>query len=467
MEAGRHVTIALRPDAPRDRTAMPPALLRRSSRIGKYSIEKKLGSGSFATVWQARDLVENRRVALKVAHSDVIDEWGPEAVEHEARIASRLSHPNIVTVRNADWIDGRFVMATDLAQKCLADAPGVRRSGRLALGVIRDIAAGLAYAHSKNVLHRDVKPENILLFEDRRAALTDFGVSRFAKAATHTYTEAGTLGYMAPEQAYGRPKLTSDVFSLGLIAYELLTGALPTWPFEWPPRNYDRFQDRVPALVQPILRKAAEFEPSHRYPDAIVLYRLLENAIRRAEPVRRAPRKKPRKKPTPNPSALAVEARHFKRLHGAALGLQYSCHRCDGPISEAMTHCPWCGTSENSLRDVTRYPIYCAHCERGVMPEWTCCPWCYPGRFEANGRKPRNDPRAERGCARKRCQGQLQPFMRYCPICKQKPRRLWSHSHLHDRCPKCRWPVSKTSWRFCPWCGRREPRAGTFSGSTS
>jgi serine/threonine protein kinase len=76
--------------------------LRRRARIGKYTLEKKLGSGSFASVWQARDAVEHRRVALKIAHPQVIEEWGREAIEREARIASRLHHPNIVAVRNAD-----------------------------------------------------------------------------------------------------------------------------------------------------------------------------------------------------------------------------------------------------------------------------------------------------------------------------------------------------------------------------
>jgi len=444
---------------------MPPASLRKSSHLGKYTLEKKLGSGSFATVWQARDMVENRRVALKVAHPQVIDDWGPEAVEHEARMASRLAHPNIVAVRNADWIDGRFVIATELAEKCLANAPGVRRSGRLALQVIRQVTAGLAHAHSKNVLHRDVKPENILVFAQHRAALTDFGVSRFARKASQTYTEAGTLGYMAPEQAYGHPKLTSDVFSLGLIAYQLLTGALPTWPFEWPPRNFERFDERVPPPLQPVLRKAAEFEPSRRYPDAIAFHRALERAWRRAEPARRPPRRRVLRARRPAPTALALEARQFKRRHGTALGLRYACHRCDGPISEAMSHCPWCGSADNSFREVTRFPLFCASCERGVMPSWTCCPWCYAGRFEGNGRQPGPDPEAARDCTRKHCSGQLRPFMRYCPVCKQKPRRLWSHPDLPDRCPRCRWPVSKTSWRFCPWCSRREPRAGTFPGS--
>ena len=209
--------------------------LRRGSRLGKYRLERRLARGAFAEVWQARDGVERRQVALKVALPEVVREYGREPIESEARITSRLVHPHVVAVRNADWIQGRFVLATDLAQTNLAEYSRARRSSRVALEVIRQGVSGLAYAHAQRVLHRDVKPENILIFQDRRAALCDFGVSRFAKQASATYTEAGTLGFMAPEQAYGRPKFTSDVFSLGLIAYQLLTGVLPSWPFTWPP----------------------------------------------------------------------------------------------------------------------------------------------------------------------------------------------------------------------------------------
>jgi serine/threonine-protein kinase len=211
---------------------MVDRVLKRGSRLGKYRMERRIGRGAFASVWKARDLVENRDVALKLVGPQEVEEYGRKALEHEARIGIRISHPNIVGFRNADWIEGWFVLATDLAERNLANYAGARRSGAVALGIIRDVARGLAHAHSKGVLHRDVKPENILIFRDRHAALCDFGVSRFAKGATATYTEAGTLGYIAPEQAYGRPRFASDVFSLGLIAYETLTGVLPTWPFD-------------------------------------------------------------------------------------------------------------------------------------------------------------------------------------------------------------------------------------------
>jgi serine/threonine-protein kinase len=445
---------------------MSGVVLRRGSKLGKYRLDRRIGKGAFAAVWRAHDTVEKRSVALKVAFPELVQDYGRAALEHEARIVSRLSHPNIVAIRNADWIDGYFVIASDLAERNLTGYPGARRSARVGLKVVRDVAAGLAHAHARRVLHRDVKPENILIFPDRRAALCDFGVSRFARGASATYTEAGTLGYMAPEQAYGRPKYTSDVFSLGLIAYELLTGVLPTWPFTWPPSEFGRVKERVPEPLWPVLKKAACFDPRRRYADAVTLHRALESAFARVEERRPLRRRSPRRLTVPRPSPLAIQAELFRRRHGGPLGMRYRCFRCDGPIAESMQHCPWCGTADNSFRHISAYPLICPECERGVRPEWTACPWCYAGRLAGNGRPLRADPKAERNCSRRGCAGRLQPFMRYCPVCKQKPRRIWSHPELSDRCPRCRWPVSREFWRFCAWCGRREPGAGAFVGAS-
>jgi serine/threonine-protein kinase len=405
--------------------------LRRGTRLGKYRLERRIDRGSFAEVWKARDTVEDRVIALKVMHPESVEDWGRKAVEKEARISSRLDHPNIVAVRNADWIDGRFVIASDLAVANLASYSRARRSGAVALRIVREIAAGLAYAHEKRLIHRDVKPENILVYADGHAALTDFGASRFSKGATRVYTEAGTLGYMAPEQAYGRVRFASDVFSLGLIAYEVLTGVLPEWPFDWPPERFEHFMLKVPHPARAVLRKAAQFEPKRRYKDAVELHQALEGAFARAQ----------------RPSERKVR------------------RRCGGPIAESMKYCPWCGAGDNSFSDITSYPLVCPDCEKGVRPEWNACPWCYPGRFVSNGSKPPADPQAVRRCSNRGCEGELRPFMRYCPLCKRKTRRVWSHEDLPDRCPRCRWPTSHAFLRFCPWCGRREPRAGSFEAA--
>jgi serine/threonine protein kinase len=156
--------------------------LRRGSRLGKYRLERRIGRGGFAEVWKVRDTVENRLAALKITFPEAVEDWGRKAIEHEARIACRLHHPSIVTVRNADWIDGRFVIATDLAKTSLNRYTPAKRSGRVTLEVVRDVAAGLAFAHARRVMHRDLKPENILIFDDGRAALADFAAVAAGRA---------------------------------------------------------------------------------------------------------------------------------------------------------------------------------------------------------------------------------------------------------------------------------------------
>lgn len=426
--------------------------MRRGKRLGKYRLAKRIGSGSFAEVWKARDVIEQRDVALKIATPGVVDLHGREEVEHEARIASKLAHPNILSVRNADWIDGHFVLATDLAEKNLAQYAGARRSASVALRVLRDVAAGLAFAHERRVVHRDLKPENILIFKDRRAALADFGVARFAKGPTHVFTEVGTLGYMAPEQAYGRPSYASDVFSLGLIGYEILAGELPTWPFEAPLAGQRRLESRVPRDVARLLRRSIQLDSDRRPPDATHFHQELEKSLARS--ARKPPVRRRKSREVEEETPFEVETKLFLRRYQKSLGLAYDCFRCGGPISEAMSFCPWCRTKENSLIEVTNYPLVCPECEHGVRPEWTSCPWCFRGHLEGNGKKPRIDSRAERSCARRGCDGELRVFMRYCPVCKERPRRPWSHPDLAERCHHCRGPVHRLFWRFCPWCGR-------------
>jgi serine/threonine protein kinase len=344
-----------------------PGVLRRGTRLGKYRLERSIGKGAFSEVFAARDTVEGRRVALKIAFDWVVREFGREAMELEARIACSLSHPNIVATRNADWIDGRFVMASELARTHVYDYPRAWRSGETALSIVRDVAAGLAHAHERRLMHRDLKPENVLVFADGHAAITDFGVSRFVRQESRSYTEAGTMGYMAPEQAYGKPTLASDVFSLGLIAYELLTGKLLKWPFSWPPERFDRFRAKVPEPLRAVLQKACAFDPSDRYPSGVELHAALEAAFRRLEPAPRVRRRR-RRRAGPEPTPFAVGMELFRKRHGRALGLRHRCHRCNGPIAEPMSVCPWCGSRSNSFAETTSAPLVCRHCERGVLP---------------------------------------------------------------------------------------------------
>jgi serine/threonine-protein kinase len=428
---------------------------RRGTRLGKYRLERRLGVGASAEVWLARDTVQDRRVAVKVVPPSVVETFGRAAIEHEARVAARLDHPNVVAVRNADWAGDYFLIVTDPALRSLAESSAARRSPELALSLVRDAAAGLAYAHGQKVLHRDVKPANILIFPGQVARLGDFGTARFAPVVTRLQTEVGTMGYMAPEQAYGRPRYASDVFGLGLTAFELLTGRLPTWPFEWPFGVGPQSLRRIPEPLQPVLRRALQIDLARRWPDGIAFLRAFDRALEKSRPAPARARRRPRRRASSSPFEL--ETRWFKRQYGKPLGLRYECHACGGPVGEAMALCPWCGTDRNSFAELTDAPLVCPDCERGVRPEWNACPWCYPARFESNGRKPPRDPRAVRTCRRRGCEGQLRPFMRYCPLCKTKVTRPWRVEGL-DRCGRCLWPTSDR-WRFCPWCARRQREA--------
>jgi len=292
-------------------------------------------------------MVEARVVALKVAHAEVVDDWGRKETEKEARIVSRLDHPNIAAVRNADWIEGRFVIASDLAVANLSKYPRARRFGPVALRIVRDVAAGLAYAHERRLMHRDVKPENILIYADGRAAITDFGASRFAKGLTRAYnTETGTLGYMAPEQAYGRVRFASDVFSLGLIAYEVLTGILPMWPFEWPPERFDVFEAKVPQPLHAVLRKAARFDPKLRYKDAVEFHTALEAAFARIE-------KAPKRKRAPGAATRTIPLRRLRTSRWCARTANAVCGR-SGRRARGAIPGVWRATAERRPTTRTR-----------------------------------------------------------------------------------------------------------------
>ena len=205
------------------------------SLAGQYDIERELGRGGMGVVYLAHDVKLDREVAIKVlppllaGASEV-----RERFLREARTAARLSHPNIVAIHRADEIDSRvfFVMGY-IAGESLADR--LRRVGVLspaeAMPIIRDVALALDYAHERGVVHRDVKPENILLDSaSGRAMVTDFGIARVAEAAPLTMTGQvlGSVHYMSPEQVSGDTlDGRSDLYSLGVVAFQALSGRLP------------------------------------------------------------------------------------------------------------------------------------------------------------------------------------------------------------------------------------------------
>ncbi len=205
------------------------------SDLGRYKVADPIGSGGMAVVYLGEDCELGRRVAIKVlADNLAVDEGFRARFLREAQTAARLSHPNIVHVYDLgrDSTGRPFIVMEYVDGPTLAET--IDREGPLALErvleVARDCAAGLAYAHGAGVIHRDLKPHNLLVGGDGRVKIADFGIARSLDAAEITVVGSvlGTAGYLAPEQARGEAVTTAaDMYSLGVTLHQLATGTMP------------------------------------------------------------------------------------------------------------------------------------------------------------------------------------------------------------------------------------------------
>jgi serine/threonine-protein kinase len=202
--------------------------------IDRYRLERPLGHGGMASVYLGRDTELDRPVAVKLlAENAAGDDGLRKRFLREARLAARLSHPNVVNVYDAGEDDGRPYLVMEHVQgETLAEVLAAR--GRLPPEEVRVLGAqaarGLAHAHAAGLVHRDIKPQNLLLRDDGTLKIADFGIARAAEgtALTQPGTVLGTAAYLAPEQALGQDVTpAADVYSLGAVLYELLTGRPP------------------------------------------------------------------------------------------------------------------------------------------------------------------------------------------------------------------------------------------------
>jgi len=259
--------------------SVPSTKLRIRQKLGKYRIEKRLGEGGFASVFQAMDTIMGTRVALKIPHEPLVDDQLLASFRKESRLLATVDHPGILQIKDASIINGRLVISFPLGMETLFDRLSRRMSFDTTMLLIDQLMEAVAFAHERKVIHCDIKPENVILFADGSARLADFGIAKVARQ-TIKGCGTGTVGYMAPEQAMGRPSCRSDVFSLGLVFYRMLAGQWPEWPYEWPLPGYQKLKTRVPQSMIAWLRKSIEINGAKRFPDAV----RMRNAFIRIRP---------------------------------------------------------------------------------------------------------------------------------------------------------------------------------------
>lgn len=256
-----------------------------------YELEELVGAGGMGAVYRARHRKLDRHVAIKVLLPDLeSDPMFAERFLREARAMARLDHPGIVRVHDFGEADGVFYLVLEYVEGAsLRELIGSSRMGPGdALSLVPQICDALQYAHDAGIVHRDVKPENILVDQDGRARIADFGLAKVRDpqtggvTLTATHQAMGTPHYMAPEQlsSSGAVDHRADLYSLGVVLYEMLTGDLPIGRFSAP-------SERAPSLAawDPVVLRSLESEPSKRYQAAEELKREVRS-LERAGPVR-------------------------------------------------------------------------------------------------------------------------------------------------------------------------------------
>jgi Tol biopolymer transport system component len=262
----------------------------------RYSIERELGSGGMATVYLARDLKHERQVAVKVLRPELAAALGPERFHQEIKIAANLTHPHILPLHDSGEADGfLYYVMPHIEGESVRDK--LAREGELPVAegvrILRDVVDALSHAHKHGVVHRDIKPDNVLLSE-RHALVTDFGVAKAVSEATGAQkltTEGvalGTPAYMSPEQAAADKHIDhrADIYAVGALAYELLTGRPPftgTTPQEvlsaqvtQTPEPVTKHRETVPPALAEVVMKCLEKKAADRWQSAEELLPYLE-----------------------------------------------------------------------------------------------------------------------------------------------------------------------------------------------
>jgi serine/threonine-protein kinase len=328
-------------------------LLFRGQQLGKYKIISQLGSGGFGTVYLAQDTWIDKKVAIKVPHRQNLD-FGE--LLHEPRLLASVSHPNIVSITTAEKQANVFFIVMEYVPgetlENLIASKGVLDLNR-ALDYTCQICNAVDHAHRQGVIHRDLRPANVLVTEQNMVKVADFGTSRFLEIAAHGTTVIGSPPYRAPEQFQGKAVFASDLYSLGVTMYQMLTGVLP---YDTPaPADLDKLMSgelvspprlknpAIPKSINGIIMKAMAPDIAQRYQRASDLLEDVMEAVNALRTPAAAP-----------PSTRAPAARGGRddaqsiqtRLRARDTPAARFCWHCRKPLHARTDNCPFCGEQQ-------------------------------------------------------------------------------------------------------------------------
>ena len=336
----------------------------RGQHLGKYKILSPLGSGGFGTVYLAQDTWIDKKVAIKVPHRQSV-KFGE--LLREPRLLAALSHPNIVAITTAEKQSNVFFIVMEYVAGQTLDHV-IATEGPLELTRALDfscqICNAVEHAHQQGIIHRDLRPANVLVSASDLLKVTDFGTSRMLEVAAHGTTIIGSPPYMAPEQFKGRAVFASDIYSLGVTMYQMLTGVLPyqtpapadleklfRGELVRPPRSQNR---DIPKAVSDIVMRAMAPEVPDRYPraggllDDLLALRPRAGARTHTPVPASTPAGGPRRgDPQPAGALPAEDARRIQsRLRSRQTPPARFCWHCHKPLHARSSRCPFCGESQ-------------------------------------------------------------------------------------------------------------------------
>lgn len=303
-------------------------------KVGKYEIIRSLGSGGFGSVYLAKDTWLDIRVAIKVPHKQSAELY---KLLKEPRLQAALNHPNIVRMIAAEKENRVFFMVMEYVKgrtlEKILDKEKILECER-SVDYVKQVAQGVDHAHKNKIIHRDLRPSNIIISEDGTAKITDFGTSAWLSNIPYASTRIGSPPYMAPEQFLGRASYQSDIYSLGCIFYEMIVGRPPIFdpdPFKilekaqqgkiTPPRLRNT---RIPREIDEIIMKCLASKVEERYQKPSELIRAVS-----------ALKGKKEQKSDIEEMLSRIRARDQVRSE--------LCWNCRRPLPFKARHCPHCG----------------------------------------------------------------------------------------------------------------------------